>query len=165
MGANLSSSVIFTYRELIAGDSDPARKAGGSPPSRGGPGAGIAKPLILVVEDDVETRDFVRLLLELRYRVITASGAAQMREMVGSHDFSLVLMDVALREAEDGIDLARWIRSNPSFAEVPIIATTAYASADVRAKAMAAGCTAYLAKPFSANELYRKIEECLQLRA
>lgn len=164
MGANLSTSVTFTYHELIADDSASRRRPGDSPPSRSGPGAGIAKPLILVVEDDVETRDFIRLLLELRYRVITAAGGTQMREMLGVHDFSLVLMDVALREAEDGIDLARWIRNHPSFAEIPIIATTAYASADVRAKAMAAGCTAYLAKPFSANELYRKIEECLQHR-
>ncbi len=162
MGAIYSGSVVFTYHELIAGESDPPRRSGANPPPRGGPRPGGARRLILVVEDDVETREFVRLLLELRYEVVTAAGGAQMREMLGLHEFSLVLMDVALREAEDGIDLARWIRNHPSFAEIPIIATTAYASADVRAKAMAAGCTAYLAKPFSANELYRKIEECLR---
>ena len=143
---------------------DPAHGAKGrSKPSSGGPGTDAEKPLLLVVDDDPETREFLTLLLQRNYQVIAVPGGDQMREQLRRDGarFSVILMDLALRDREDGIDLTRWIRAEAAFEHIPVIATTAYASADVRNRALAAGCNAYLAKPFSQYELLRTIENCL----
>jgi CheY-like chemotaxis protein len=141
----------------------PRGRGGASKSSSGGPGAETEKPLLLVVDDDPETRQFLSLLLERHYQVVAVSGGEPMREQLRLHGgrFCVVLMDLALREPEDGIDLTRWIRTQAAFEHIPVIATTAYASADVRNRALAAGCNAYLAKPFSQYELLRTIENCL----
>lgn len=134
-----------------------------SKPSSSGPDTETEKPLLLVVDDDPETRQFLTLLLERNYQVIAVAGGDQMREQLRRHGerFCVILMDLALREREDGIDLTRWIRGEAGYERIPVIATTAYASADVRNRALAAGCNAYLAKPFSQYELLRTIENCL----
>lgn len=158
-----STSLLVSERGYFHPAEPTRRSRPGSKPSGEGPGTQTEKPLLLVVDDDPETRDFLTLLLERNYQVVAVSGGEQMREQLRRHGarFCVVLMDLALREREDGIDLTRWIRAEAGFEHIPVIATTAYASADVRNRALAAGCNAYLAKPFSRYELLRTIENCL----
>jgi CheY-like chemotaxis protein len=58
--------------------------------------------------------------------------------------------------------LARSLRSDPRWASVPIIATTAHGLPEDRRNALQAGCTAYLAKPFSPAELLDAVRAVLQ---
>jgi len=69
-------------------------------------------------------------------------------------------MDIQL-PAMDGYEAARRIRSIPEMKEVPIIAVTSYALAGDDAKALAAGCNAYVTKPFSPRALLAKVREYL----
>ncbi|MZQ80280.1 MAG: response regulator, partial [Bacteroidales bacterium] len=69
------------------------------------------------------------------------------------------LMDISLKGDEDGLSLTRRLRAEEDFKKLPIIAVTAYAFPDDRMRAMKAGCTDYLPKPVSSNDLYRKITE------
>ena len=69
-------------------------------------------------------------------------------------------MDIQL-PAMDGYEAARHIRSNPEMKEVPIIAVTSYALAGDDAKALAAGCSCYISKPFSPRALLAKVREYL----
>ena len=69
-------------------------------------------------------------------------------------------MDIQL-PVMDGYEATRRIRSNPDMKAVPVIAMTAYALAGDEAKALAAGCNAYVTKPYSPRALLAKIREYL----
>jgi two-component system cell cycle response regulator DivK len=69
-------------------------------------------------------------------------------------------MDIQL-PVMDGYEAARRIKSNPTLKAVPIIAMTAYALAGDEAKARAAGCNAYITKPYSPRALLAKVREYL----
>jgi CheY-like chemotaxis protein len=157
-----NGSSLFVSERGYFHPADPPRRPARARKSPTDPAAETEKPLLLVVDDDSETRQFLTILLVRHYRVIAVANGEQMREQLRSHGphFAVILMDLALRDREDGIDLTRWIRAEAGFEQIPIVATTAYASTDVRNRALAAGCNAYLAKPFSQHELLRTIENC-----
>ena len=79
----------------------------------------------------------------------------------GSAGGYLLLMDIQL-PVMDGYEATRRIRTNPDLKWVPIIAVTSYALTGDEGKALAAGCDAYVAKPFSPRQLLAKIREYLQ---
>ena len=70
-------------------------------------------------------------------------------------------MDIQL-PVMDGYEAARRIKSNPDMKAVPIIAVTSYALAGDEAKARAAGCSAYVSKPYSPRALLAKVREYLE---
>ena len=70
----------------------------------------------------------------------------------------LILMDIQLPQM-DGYEATRRIKSNPEMKEVPVIAVTSYALTGDDAKA--AGCIAYISKPFSPRALLAKVREYL----
>jgi two-component system cell cycle response regulator DivK len=61
----------------------------------------------------------------------------------------------------DGYEATRRIKSTEEMKEVPVIAMTAYALAGDDAKALAAGCNCYVAKPYSPRALLAKVREYL----
>jgi len=69
-------------------------------------------------------------------------------------------MDIQLPQM-DGYEATRRIKSNPEMKEVPIIAVTSYALAGDDAKALAAGCSCYITKPYSPRALLAKVREYL----
>jgi two-component system cell cycle response regulator DivK len=72
--------------------------------------------------------------------------------MATEHAPDLVLMDVQLPKLS-GLDATRAIRNDPRTAHVPVIVVTSFALSGDESKAMAAGASAYLAKPYSPREL------------
>jgi two-component system cell cycle response regulator DivK len=71
-------------------------------------------------------------------------------------------MDIQL-PVMDGYEATRRIRSKPELKSIPIIAVTSYALAGDEAKALAIGCNAYIAKPFSPRALLAKVQAHLAL--
>jgi two-component system cell cycle response regulator DivK len=61
----------------------------------------------------------------------------------------------------DGYEATRRIKSNPGMKEIPIIAVTSYALSGDEGKSRAAGCNAYVTKPFSPRALLAKVREFL----
>jgi two-component system cell cycle response regulator DivK len=116
---------------------------------------------ILVVEDTEDNRRIIGdLLTSVGYEVIEAVDGEEGVAMAESHRPDLILMDIQLPEM-DGYEATRRIRAIPQLAEVPIIAVTSYALSGDEAKARAAGCDGYIAKPFSPRELLAKVREFL----
>ena len=72
----------------------------------------------------------------------------------------LILMDIQL-PIMDGYEATRRIRANPEMKDIPIIAVTSYALTGDEAKALAAGCNAYVTKPYSPRALLAKVREYL----
>src|SRR5262245_46578425 len=116
---------------------------------------------ILVVEDQADNRRILRDLLgNAGYELIEVESGEDAVAAVGSHRPDLILMDIQL-PVMDGYEAARRIKSNPNMKAVPIIAVTSYALAGDEAKARAAGCNAYVSKPFSPRALLANVREYL----
>lgn len=114
---------------------------------------------ILIVEDDAHSQLYFTKLLSGMYDTHVAASAREAWDLLHSKSFGFVLMDISLKGDEDGLSLTRRLRSEEAFAKLPIVAVTAYAFPDDRRRALEAGCTDYLPKPVSSNDLHRKIAE------
>jgi CheY-like chemotaxis protein len=114
---------------------------------------------VLIVEDDPHSQLYFRKLLSAMYDTAVAASAREAWDLLHKEPFSLVLMDISLKGDEDGLSLTRRLRSEEAFKNMPIVAVTAYAFPDDRRRALEAGCTDYLSKPVSSNDLHLKIAE------
>jgi len=94
------------------------------------------------------------------YHLIEAESGEDALAAVMKQRPDLILMDIQL-PIMDGYEATRQIRANPDMKTVPIIAVTSYALAGDEAKAEAAGCNAYVSKPFSPRALLAKVREYL----
>ena len=116
---------------------------------------------ILLIEDTEDNRQIVRdLLASAGYDLIEAADGAAGVAMAAKHRPDLILMDIQL-PVMDGYEAARRIKADAQIKHIPIIAVTSYALSGDEAKAFAAGCDAYVAKPFSPRQLLAKIRELL----
>jgi two-component system cell cycle response regulator DivK len=108
---------------------------------------------VLYIEDNEFNRKIVRqLLARTSYKLMEAVDGESGVAMATEHTPDLVLMDVQLPKLS-GLDATRAIRSDPRTAHVPVIVVTSFALSGDESKAMAAGASAYLAKPYSPREL------------
>jgi CheY-like chemotaxis protein len=114
---------------------------------------------ILIVEDDPHSQLYFTKLLSGLYDTAVAASAREAWDLLHSRTFDLVLMDISLKGDEDGLSLTRRLRTETAFEKIPIVAVTAYAFPDDRKRAIDSGCTDYLPKPVSSNDLHRKIAE------
>jgi CheY-like chemotaxis protein len=109
------------------------------------------RPLILVVDDMIETRRLMRRVLERSgLRVVEAeSGEAALRAAARDRPAAIVL-DLRL-PGISGFDVARRIRADPdsALATTPILACSASVQAEVRREALDAGADAFEGKPFA----------------
>ena len=116
---------------------------------------------ILVVEDEEDNRQILRdLLATFGYEMVEAKDGEQALAAVDQHRPDLILMDIQL-PIMDGYEATRRIRANPANKRIPIIAVTSYALSGNESIALAAGCDAYVPKPYSPRELLAKIREFL----
>ncbi|OYU92984.1 MAG: hypothetical protein CFE45_21605 [Burkholderiales bacterium PBB5] len=102
---------------------------------------------VLVVEDDplnVELATFV--LEEAAFVVDTVAEATEVLAKVAAFRPDLVLMDIQL-PGGDGLTLTRALKADPATRGVVVVAFTAHAMKGDRARLLAAGCDAYIAKP------------------
>jgi CheY-like chemotaxis protein len=115
------------------------------------------KKTILVVEDDWNSQKYYECLLSPDYDIYTASTGGSAFSMLEEFGFDLILMDIMLIGDEDGLSLTRRLRSNPKHSNIPIIAVSAYAFPEDKAKAIKAGCNDFLAKPVRKDDLLKAI--------
>ena len=108
---------------------------------------------ILMVEDTEDNRQIIRdLIATTDYELIEAADGAAGVAAAAAEKPDLILMDIQL-PVIDGYEAARRIKADPALRHIPIIAVTSYALSGDEAKALAAGCDGYIAKPFSPRQL------------
>jgi two-component system cell cycle response regulator DivK len=116
---------------------------------------------ILVVEDQEDNRQILRdLLASAGFEMIKAIDGEAGVAAATAHRPDLILMDIQL-PIMDGYEATRRIKANPELNAIPIIAVTSYALSSDEGKALAAGCDAYIAKPYSPRQLLAKVREYL----
>jgi signal transduction histidine kinase/ActR/RegA family two-component response regulator len=120
-------------------------------------GAGRAKQRILVVEDEDDSRECLRLLLESDgYDVAFAEDGAHGLAQFSSFRPDVALVDIGL-PGMDGYELVRRARRLPGGKEIPIIAITGYGGDKHRQQALKAGFDLHITKPLSHEELMRAL--------
>jgi len=116
---------------------------------------------VLVIEDQEDNRRIMRdLLTSAGYEMIEAVTGEEGLTLAEAQRPDLILMDIQL-PGVDGYETTRRIKANPALHQIPVIAVTSYALSGDDAKAMAAGCDAYVTKPFSPRALLATIREYL----
>lgn len=104
-------------------------------------------PLVLLVEDDEDTRYVTRSALENGgYRVCEAENGDEAIVMAAREQPDAILMDISM-PLMNGLTATARIRQLDNLAAIPIIAVTAHHESDLRADAEACGFTAYVTKP------------------
>jgi two-component system cell cycle response regulator DivK len=113
----------------------------------------MSQKTVLYIEDNEFNRKIVRqLLARTSYRLVEAvDGEAGVARALEDRP-DVVLMDVQLPKLS-GLDATRALRADARTAQVPIIVVTSFALSGDDVKAMEAGASAYLAKPYSPREL------------
>ena len=117
---------------------------------------------ILIVEDEEPIRTMIRFGLEREnYCIREAESAQHARIAMAELRPDLILLDWMLPRMP-GLEFARELKADPSFADIPIIMLTARAEDEDKVRGLYAGCDDYLTKPFSAAELVARIHAVLR---
>lgn len=114
---------------------------------------------IVIVEDEPDLREAVGEYLAANgYEVILAEDAAAMREIAARETFQLAILDIAM-PGEDGLSLARWLRSRMT---VGIIFATAAGTSLDRIVGLELGADDYVVKPYELRELLARVRSVLR---
>jgi two-component system, cell cycle response regulator DivK len=117
---------------------------------------------ILVVEDQEDNRRILRdLLSSVGHDMIEVEDGEAAIAAAKLHRPDIILMDIQL-PILDGYEATRRIKADPDLRGIPIIVITSYALSGDEEKARAAGCDAYVAKPYSPRQLLATINEYLK---
>lgn len=129
------------------------------PGQLGLPASALGGVRVLVVEDEPEARDSMRMLLQrFGAEVGTAGSARQALEAFSRGMFDVVISDIAM-PGGDGYELLRAIRAltPEQGGRIPAVAVTARARPEDRRRALAEGFQVHLPKPVDAAELLRQV--------
>ncbi len=114
---------------------------------------------VLVVDDDHSYCTIIReLLVRNGYEVRLAYSVDEALILLKEERPDLILTDLMMPEV-DGITFIRHLRATPPHSEIPTIVVSALVLARERAAAAQAGADAFVAKPFSINQLQATIQE------
>jgi len=116
---------------------------------------------VLYVEDNEYNRKIVRQLLSrTSYRLLEAMDGEEGIAMAQRELPDLILMDVQLPKLS-GLDATRRLRADPRTSHIPLVVVTSFALSGDGQRAMDAGASAYLAKPYSPRDLLALIRKLL----
>lgn len=109
-------------------------------------------PVVLIVEDDNEIRDYIKNTFDANYRIFEAENG-----MIGYKKAvhiipDLIITDIKMKEL-DGIQLCEKIKNDERTSHIPIIMLTSYSSNEYRIKGLTQGADVYLTKPFHIDVL------------
>lgn len=116
---------------------------------------------ILVVDDELGTRESLRAILEGRHRVKTVERGREALQLIASQEPDMVFLDLLMPEM-GGIEVLRRIKEMSSEIQVAIV--TAYASLENAQEALRLGAADYLIKPFDKGDVERVVEKGLSRR-
>ena len=120
------------------------------------------RPLVLVVEDDIDTRDMYAMYLDFSgMEVLTATSADNAFTLAIEHQPDIVVTDFMLPGRDNGTDLCRRLRQEPRTAHIPsLLVTGSSRTADTTA-AIDAGCADVRIKPYLPDTLVADIREII----
>ena len=126
-------------------------------------GAAVARPLILVVDDNVDVREYVAGLLGSEYDVRQAADGREGVDAALKTVPDLIVCDVMM-PVMDGLEMCRRVKAETATSHVPVILLTSNAQENQRAEGYDCGADAYITKPFSSKVLLSRVRNLLENR-
>ena len=121
------------------------------------------RPTLLIVDDDTEVVNYMRVLFSKDYRLITCLDADTALEEMRAAEPNIVVSDVAM-PGKDGYQLCQEIKQDIQLCHIPVILVTAKITADNQVEGLNVGADAYVTKPFEPAVLSALIQSQLKNR-
>ena len=116
-----------------------------------------ARPTLLLVEDNLDMRTYLRMHLDLHYDVHEAENGVMALEALSNAVPNIILSDVMMPQM-NGLELCQRLRADERWKKIPVIMLSAKAAVDQRVEGLKAGADDYVAKPFSVPELLERLK-------
>jgi two-component system, NtrC family, response regulator PilR len=121
----------------------------------------MAKPTVLIVDDEPDLVELVTLTLERMHLATAAAGTlAAARELLNQRHFDLCLTDMRLPDG-DGLDLVAWIEQR--MPQLPVAVITAHGNVETAVRALKAGAFDFVSKPLDLGVLRRLVAVAIRL--
>lgn len=120
------------------------------------------RPVIAVIDDEDDILELVEINLQKHnFQVRTFTDASRFYKYLNSELPDLILLDLMLPDA-DGMEICKYIKSNPNYKDIPIIILTAKGEESEKVLGLELGADDYVTKPFSPRELIARIKAVLR---
>ena len=127
------------------------------------PGTITDRKTMLLVEDNLELRFFLRNIFNEEFQTIEASNGTEGVEKARKYIPDIIISDIMMPE-KDGITLTKELKSDMSTSHIPIVLLTAKTDMDSKLQSMELGVDSYITKPFSAVYLKARVDNLLMRR-
>lgn len=125
---------------------------------------GEKKPVILIVEDEPDIREFIRQSLGDSYQIIEAGDGREGLTSALEEEPDLIISDVMMPEM-NGLELTRAIKTDQRTCHLPVILLTARAALEHKLEGLEEGADSYIPKPFNSRHLQIRVRKLLENRA
>lgn len=122
-----------------------------------------SQPIVLIIEDNSDIRDYIESSLSPNYIVHTAINGKEGLQIAQKEIPNIIVSDIMMPEM-DGLELCRIMKSDIRTSHIPIILLTAKDSIKDKEEGYESGADSYLTKPFSAKLLVSRIHNLLETR-
>lgn len=118
---------------------------------------------ILIVEDSAMTRAMIRAALENinNCDIIEVASGFEALRILPSREFRLILTDINMPDI-NGLELINFVKSNPTYRDIPLIIVTTESRETDISRGMALGAFAYITKPFEPDKLQKLVQKALE---
>ena len=121
------------------------------------------KPEVLIIDDNVDIRTYLRSVLSEKYNVSEAADGKAGLELARKIVPDIVLSDIMM-PVMDGLAFCQQLKTDKAISHIPVILLTARSLDEQRAEGYEHGADAYLSKPFSLRLLFSRIDNLIQSR-
>lgn len=118
---------------------------------------------MLLIEDNLELRFFLRSIFSQRFRIIEAANGVEGLEKAIKYVPDIIISDIMMPE-KDGITLVKELREELTTSHIPIVLLTAKTDMDTKLQSLELGADSYITKPFSATYLEARVDNLLARR-
>ena len=119
------------------------------------------KPKILVVEDEIENRKYLQLVLKKKYDLDFCDTKKSVFGLLDEKKYDVIIMDISLKNGYSGIDLIKDLKRKPVYKNIPIICLSAHAYGENKRKAQELGADIYLTKPVTNKVLLSTLDKLI----
>lgn len=120
-------------------------------------------PLVLIIEDNKDIANYLKICLEEKYNLIYAIDGQKGIELAYERIPDIIISDVMM-PGKDGFEVCSILKNDERTDHIPIILLTAKASVGDKISGFSHGADAYLIKPFHKAELFTRLEQLILLR-
>lgn len=120
-------------------------------------------PVMLVVEDNEDIKEYVRTSFLKKYKVLTAANGKEGLELAKNNIPDIIVSDIMMPQM-DGFEMCRAIKEDMCTSHIPVILLTAKDSIQDKEEGYESGADSYITKPFSAKLLNSRIHNLLEVR-